>query len=255
MNAIRRFVEMNRSCSRAIDSMLIPEKFRIDGNRDFIDNFARKYLKPGQTVYDVGGGRQPYIGRETKDRLGLNVVGFDIDATELAGAPPGLYNDVVCADITAFSGSGTADLVVCQALLEHVRDVDAALKSIASILRPGGQAVIFVPSRNAIFARLNLVLPEKFKRWVLFQMFPQAREGAGFRSYYNRCTPIEFRKMIKTNSLREVEFRPYYQSAYFSFFFPAYMAWRLWTLLFWVMRGDQAAETFCLALVKEPQSC
>lgn len=254
MNLIQRFIEMNCYCSRALDSMLIPEKFRIDGNRDFIDNFAKKYLRPGLTVYDVGGGKQPYINRETKDRLGLKVIGLDIDADELSRAPKGLYDDVVCADITAFAGPGTADLVICQALLEHVSDVNAAFKSIVSILRPGGQAVIFVPSRNAVFARLNLVLPEKFKRWILFQVFPQARGGAGFRSYYDRCTPLEFRKIIKTNGLREIEFRSYYQSAYFSFFLPAYMAWRLWTLLFWIIKGDQAAETFSLAFVKQPRS-
>jgi SAM-dependent methyltransferase len=252
MAIARGFIEMNRRCSRAFDAVMVPEKFRTDGNRDFIDNFARKYLKPGLIVYDVGGGKQPYINRETKQKLGLKVVGLDIDASERARAPQGLYDQVVCADITKFAGPGTADLVVCQALLEHVSDVGAAFKSFASILRPGGRAVIFVPSRNAVFARLNLLLPEKFKRWVLFQVFPQARVDGGFRSFYDRCTPREFRQLMKENGLQEVEFRPYYESAYFSFFFPAHMLWRLWTTLFRLVKGDQAAETFCLAFVKKP---
>ncbi|RZA35449.1 MAG: class I SAM-dependent methyltransferase [Lysobacteraceae bacterium] len=251
MKLIRRFIDANRRCSHAFDAMLVPDKFSVDGNRDFIDHFAKKYLQPGLTVFDVGGGKQPYINRETKERLGLTVVGLDIDANELARAPQGLYDQVICADITKFCGTGTADLLVCQALLEHVSDVNAAFESIASILRPGGRAVIFVPSRNALFARLNLILPEKFKRWILFQAFPQAKVDAGFRSYYDRCTPLEFRKLIKANGLREIEFRPYYQSAYFSFFFPAYMAWRLWTLLFWLLKGEQAAETFCVAFDKQ----
>lgn len=251
MNPVRYFIEINRRCSRAFDTALIPEPLRIDGNRDFIDNFAKKYLRPGMTVYDVGGGKQPYIDGDTKRRLSLKVVGLDIDADELAKAPAGLYDEVVCADITTFSGPGTADLLVCQALLEHVSDVGAAFKSITSILRPGGQAVIFVPSRNAVFARLNLLLPEKFKRWILFQVFPQARVGAGFRSYYDHCTPQEFRGLIRTNGLREIEFRPYFQSAYFSFFLPAHIVWRLWTVLFRAIKGDQAAETFCLAFDKQ----
>jgi 2-polyprenyl-6-hydroxyphenyl methylase/3-demethylubiquinone-9 3-methyltransferase len=215
------------------------DSFKIPGGR-----------QPG--FYDVGGGKQPYINRETKERLGLKVVGLDIDADELARAPQGLYDEVVCADITRFSGPGTADLLVCQALLEHVSDVGAAFTSIASILRPGGRAVIFVPSRNAVFARLNLLLPEKVKRWVLFQVYPQSRVGGGFRSYYDRCTPMDFRELIKTNGLQEIEFRPYYESAYFSFCLPAHIVWRLWTQLFRLMKGDQAAETFCLAFVKAP---
>lgn len=250
MNLARRFIDMNIRCSRAFDAFLIPDRFRVDGNQDFIYNFAKKYLKPGVTVYDIGGGKQPYIDRETKDRLGLKVIGLDIDANELARAPQGLYDDVVCADITKYAGSGNADLLVCQALLEHVNDVSAAFHSIASILQPGGHGVIFVPSRNAVFARLNLLLPEKWKRWILFHVFPRASIDAGFRSYYDHCTPLEFRELIKKYGLKEVEFRPYYESAYFSFFFPAHMAWRLWVQLFRMMKGDQAAETFCLSFVK-----
>lgn len=251
MNPVRSFIDFNRRCSHGFDAAVIPAKLRLDGNRDFIDNFAKKYLRPGMTVYDVGGGKQPYIDGETKRRLGLKVVGLDIDAGELSRAPSGLYDEVVCADITAFSGPGTADLLVCQALLEHVSDVGAAFRSIASILRPGGKAVIFVPSRNAVFARLNLMLPEAFKRRVLFTIFPQARVDAGFPSYYDQCTPREFRELIKNNGLREIEFCPYYQSAYFSFFLPAHVLWRCWTLLFRALKGDQAAETFCLAFDKQ----
>ena len=90
MAIARGFIEINRRFSRAFDAVMVPEKFRTDGNRDFIDHFARKYLKPGLTVYDVGGGKQPYISRETKEKLGLKVVGLDIDANELARAPQGL---------------------------------------------------------------------------------------------------------------------------------------------------------------------
>lgn len=235
-----------------LDSWLVPEKFCVDGNRDFIDSFARKHLKQGQRIYDIGGGKNPYVNRETKDRLALTVVGLDIDAAELARAPQGLYDETVCADITSFSGDGTADLVVCQALLEHVRDVDAAFASIASILKPGGRAIIFVPSRNAAFARLNLILPERVKHWLLFTIFPQAQRDQGFRSFYDRCTPSDFHSIARNYGLQEVDSRTYFQSSYFSFLFPLYMVWRLWVLLFWMVKGDQAAESFSVAFRKRP---
>ena len=41
------------------------------------------------------------------------MVGLDIDADELARAPPGAYDETVCADITRHVGKGDADLVVC----------------------------------------------------------------------------------------------------------------------------------------------
>lgn len=250
MNALRGFVELNRKLSSKFDAWLIPKKFRTDGNRDFIDEFAKKYFKKGLHVYDIGGGKNPYVNRSTKDRLSLTVVGLDIDAAELSRAPHGLYDKTICADITRFYGDGTADLVICQALLEHVKDVNAAFASINSILKHGGRAVIFVPSRNAVFARLNLLLPQKLKRWLLFTIFPQSQRDQGFPSYYDRCTPEDFRKIAKRYGLQEESFRAYFQSSYFSFFFPAYMIWRLWMLLFWMLRGDQAAETFSVAYLK-----
>ncbi len=250
MNAIRNFIELNRSLCRKFDSWIIPKKFRVDGNRDFIDSFAKKFLKRGLEVYDVGGGKNPYINKETKDHLSLRVVGLDIDAAELSQAEDGLYDETVCADITCFLGRRSADLIICQALLEHVRDVDGAFSSIVSILKPGGKAIIFVPSRNAVFARLNLILPEKIKRWILFNIFPQARSSQGFPSYYDRCTPSDFRALAGRYGLRSVDSRCYYQSAYFSFFFPMHLTWRLWVLLFWMVRGEQAAETFSMAFVK-----
>jgi hypothetical protein len=44
--------------------------------------------------------------------------------------------------------------------------------------------------------------------------------------------------------------RCYYRSSYFSFFFPAYLAWRAWLLLFHTLAGEQAAETFTVVLQK-----
>lgn len=252
MGAIRNFIEWNHRMSATFDSLLIPERFRIDGNCDFGDSFAKNHLERKLKVYDVGGGKSPFIDRETKDRLSLTVVGLDIDPGELSRAPQGLYDETICADITSFSGDGTADLVICRALLEHVRDVSAAFASISSILKLGGKAIIFVPSRNAVFARLNLLLPEKWKRWLLFTISPQSRSHQGFRSYYDHCTPQDFKRMSKGYGLQVADYRCYYQSSYFSFFFPLYAVWRLWVLLFWLARREQAAETFSLAFLKQP---
>ena len=87
--------------------------------------------------------------RDVKERLGLRGTGLDIDADELARAPAGTYDETICADITEYEGKGQADLVICQAVLEHVANTEQALRSIASCLKRGGVALLFVPSRNA----------------------------------------------------------------------------------------------------------
>jgi hypothetical protein len=50
--------------------------------------------------------------------------------------------------------------------------------------------------------------------------------------------------------LKVLEVKPYFMSSYFSFLFPLYVAWRLWMLFFRYVRGEQAAETFSMALMK-----
>jgi 2-polyprenyl-6-hydroxyphenyl methylase/3-demethylubiquinone-9 3-methyltransferase len=244
-----RFTRSQQALSRGFDRLL-PADFQVDGNSDFVRNWIEPYLRPGSLIYDIGGGKNPVIRPETKRRLGLRVAGLDIDCAELTAAPTDAYDHRICADITQFRGGGDADLVICQALLEHVRDSRAALRAIASVLKPGGTALIFLPSRNAVFARLNLLLPESLKRTILYTVFPFTRRDQGFPAYYDHCTPADFRRIAAECGLAVDCCRPYYRSAYFAFFFPLHFLWRLWLLVYRLFAREQAAETFSLALRK-----
>jgi len=246
---ITSLLRSQRRISQRLDRLL-PRRFRIDGNHDFATSFAPGFLRPGLTVYDVGGGKHPFITPAQVKYLNLRVVGIDIDQEELERAPAGAYHQVICTDITRHRGHGDADLVICRTLLEHVRDVDAAFAAIASILKPGGTALVFAPSRNAIFARLNLLIPEGLKRRLLHSITPESEHTRGFPSYYDRCTPRDFRALGTSHDLRVEEERHYYQSSYLTFFVPTYFLWRTWVLGFRLVAGDQAAETFSMALRK-----
>lgn len=251
MSFLRMFMNANISLSKWFDKQFLPTSFIKDGNKDFIVEMAPSYLRQGMKIYDVGGGKQPFVSLEKKAALSLNVVGIDISQSELDRAPVGAYDETICADIASVHGLADGDLVLCQAVLEHVQNTEGAMRSIASLLKPGGKALIFVPSRNAVFARLNILLPEKIKRKILYGVYPKARAAQGFQSFYHRCTPDDFIAMAKHNGLAEVESRYYYISSYFSFLFPVYLVWRIWVVFFKTIAGHQAAETFSMVLVKE----
>lgn len=254
MGAMRTFINGQMRLCRSFDRLL-PAHYSVDGNQQFINAFIPKYLKKNMTVYDVGGGKTPYLSNGKKKELSLTVVGIDIDADELRRAPKGLYDETICADITQFNGRGDADLVICQALLEHVKDADKAFAALAGIVRPGGRVLVFAPSRHALYARLNRLLPETLKKRLLYAVYPGSRRGQGFPSYYDKCSPEEFSALARKHGLRVEEAEQYYMSDYFSFFFPAYALWRIWVLLFRFFAGKQAAETFSLSLIKDmPQS-
>jgi 2-polyprenyl-6-hydroxyphenyl methylase/3-demethylubiquinone-9 3-methyltransferase len=204
----------------------------------------------GAVVYDIGGGKQPLIPVAKKSELGLKVIGLDIDRKELARAPSGAYDQVICADIQTYRGVGDADVVICQAVLEHVRSQRAAMEGVFSVLKPGGLALVWIPCRNACYARMNLALPESLKTRILFYVFPEAERAQGFPAYYDCCTPRQFRALIAEYQGLVVDDRYYFRSWYFSFFLPLYVVWRLWVQIFHFVAGEEACESFSLAFRK-----
>lgn len=247
----RKFLNWNIIASRAFDRLL-PEKYNLQGNSVFKTDVAYPYIQNKNiTIYDVGGGSRPYISPLHKNEFEQKIIGIDIDEDELKSAPTGSYDDTVTADLCTYTGQGDGDLIICQATLEHTYDNSGTFKAFTSILKSGGYATIFTPSRNAIFARLNMVLPQKLKQKILFALFPHKAEGHdGFKAYYNQCTPRNFKQLANENDMDVIELRTYFKSTYFEIFFPAYIIWRLWILGFHLICGDQAAETFTLVLKK-----
>ena len=246
---LRRFVDANKRASFRVDQWVAP-RLRVDGNQDYLHQFVWEYLRPRQTVGDVGGGKQPFLTVERKAALDCRVIGVDISSDELAAAPAGAYDEVVVGDITALTGRGDCDVVLCQAVLEHVADVPAAIRSVASMLRPGGVCLLFVPCRNAAFARLSLALPEWIRLRILFGVFPEVSLTQGFRSYYDRCTPSAISSLAHASGLQVTETRRYYMSSYFSFLLPLHVLWRFWTLIVVATGAGDFCETFSMALQK-----
>ena len=249
----RRAIAWQTRISRRFDRLL-PADFRVDGNLDFLNHLLPSYIAPGAVVYDVGGGKNPAVTPELKSESRLRVIGLDIDASELASAPLGSYDETVVAELCSYRGHADADLVICQALLEHVPDIASALEAIAGILKPGGRALVFVPSRNAVFARINLLLPQGLKRKLLNAVFPEWRQNHGFPAYYDRCTPVLLTRTGARHGLVSEHRRLYFHSEYFRFCSPLHAVWRIWLLVFRALAGAEAAETFSIVFRKEPRS-
>jgi 2-polyprenyl-6-hydroxyphenyl methylase/3-demethylubiquinone-9 3-methyltransferase len=244
VSILRKFVRANVAISEFLDRAL-PSRLRIDGNRTFATEIAPALLTPNARVYDLGGGARPFVSPSEKRRLRLFVVGLDLNAEELSKAPRGIYDEEIEADLTSFEGRGDADVVICQATLEHVRDGEGALRGIASCVKPGGVVAIFSPSRNAFFARLNRVLSEGLKRRLLFAIYPEKGKGHdGFPAFYDKCLPSDVETIAKRNGLELIERHLFWKSSYFYFFVPAFLAWRIWLGVSALVLGKDAVETY-----------
>jgi len=221
-NWLRRFIHANRRASIAFNNLL-PLSLRRDGNNHFRTHILPGAMRKGATVYDVGGGSQPFADAEMKRRLGLRTVGIDIDADELAAAPEGTYDQVIVADLCRYAGVGDADIVICQAILEHVPDTRAAIFAIASILKPDGLAYIFAPCRNAVFARLNLALPQGLKEKILYAVSPEVKDHQGFPAHYDQCVPGQIEGIFDAAGLKVVQRELFWMSSYFMVFTPLFV--------------------------------
>ena len=79
-------------------------------------------------------------------------------------------------------------------------------------------------------------------------VFP-SKTGDGFRAYYDKSTPNEMSKVCTENGLEVIDMAYKKSSSYFSFFFPLYALWRLYTLIQSVVISDYC-ESFEIILKK-----
>jgi 2-polyprenyl-6-hydroxyphenyl methylase/3-demethylubiquinone-9 3-methyltransferase len=199
-------------------------------------------------VLDVGGGKHPAISLQTKQDLGLHIVGLDISDVELLQAPAGAYDHIVVGDVATVNIPGQYDLIFSRSVIEHVQDPASAIENLSRVLAPGGTMAHFMPCRNAPFAIINRVLGNRVARQVLFTLFPDKRHDSGFQAFYNHCTPTELAALIGGRGLEVVKVIPYYKSDYASFFAPFYTLEMLRQALMCYLDWQNYAETFSIVV-------
>ncbi len=251
MSSLQNFISLNTRLSGKCDK-LFPQRYSTDGNYWFQQNILHLALSQGETVYDLGGGARPWVSAEQKSKLDLHITGLDISLDELKLAPEGSYDEIVATDLCSYEGNASADVVICQATLEHVPDNNGSIRAIASVLKPGGKAYIFAPCRNALFALVNRLLPQETKIRILNRLFPYTTDGHdGFEAPYDNCFPSRLEKIARENGMSVIRKETFWTSGYFKIFFPAYLFWRIYQSIARLLIGDDACETFILVLQKD----
>jgi hypothetical protein len=93
-------------------------------------------------------------------------------------------------------------------------------------------------------------MPQKVKRYLLHTIFP-GKAGDGFVAHYDRASPEEYCSIIRLLGGTIINKRKFYWSSYFSVFFPAYILWRLLSVLqYFFINGY--CENFHIAFRREP---
>ena len=117
----------------------------------------------------------------------------------------------------------------------------------------GGWFVHLLPSRNAPFAVVNRMIPNALTKRVLLALKATPDEHvAGYPAVYDHCTEGELRRVLGDAGLEvhriDVGF---YQSHYYDFFTPAYLASILYDTVLDAI-GSRRLASYLLVVARKP---
>lgn len=158
----------------------------------------------GLDVLDVGCGQGIDLARYAA--AGARATGVDLTPrhVELARAhlaALGLRGQVVEGDAEALPFEDKSfDQVSSNGVLHHTPDLDAALREVVRVLRPGGKATVIVYNRHSLHYWINQVLLEGILKHGLFT----ERSMSGVLSHGVEHSSIEARPLVRVYGRRQL---------------------------------------------------
>lgn len=162
---------------------------------DKYNQWIYRRLQPyvGSRILEVGcglGNMTPFfLGR---DRLvSIDVLSASVSQVrELYGDRPrflALQGDILDQDLVESLRDQQFDTVVCLNVLEHIGDDSLALRHMASLLRPNGRLVLFVPAGQYLYGHLDTALLHfrRYDRGTLSFLAHAAGLKIGLMQYMN----------------------------------------------------------------------
>lgn len=185
--------------------------------RTVVSPRLEQHVPRGGVALDIGCGSGTMV-KELAERA-ATAIGVDVDPTgfrkypDLSVVEPGntaeLYRrpggHLVVADAYELPlASGTVDVVTSRWMFEHLERPGAAVAEIARVLRPGGVALVVVPSRLHPGILLSSLLPLRVKQWAL-ETTSGVRENLVMPTYYRANTVGSLRRWFERSGFETLE--------------------------------------------------
>jgi SAM-dependent methyltransferase len=247
-HVLRDFAHANAALSGRIQPPIVTEthaytKYHQAGS-------ALLELEPS-TVLDVGAGRQWHFTPSLKSR-NMKLIGFDIDDAEMA--ENALLDQRICGDACSSLGvpDQSVDLIMGRAVIEHLHDTASFLKRANRALREDGRLIVTFANRNAPFAILNRILPQRASGWLLGHLVPGSSGVLGFKAFYDRASFQEFKQSLTDAGFEiEEEYASYFSTSYYAFFFPLFVLGFALDYLRYVFGNPRLASYFMFIARKQ----
>lgn len=170
---------------------------------------GRVPLEPPVLDVGCGDGHFASIAYEQPIDVGIDVLERDLRE---AASRPGVYRSLVLASAPALPfPDATFGTVVSNCVLEHVPDVDGALREISRVLRPGGTFATTLPSEHFGEFLLGSTIGRRLGIPAL---------ARGYKAFFNHISyhyhvypPGVWQSKLEAVGLRVIEHRYYFSAA------------------------------------------
>jgi SAM-dependent methyltransferase len=143
------------------------------------------------------------------------VIGIDVD-------PAGAQNSLV-DEFRRIEGdrwpvdSASIDLLVSDAVLEHVPDPDAFFAECSRVLRPGGLLCLRTPNRWSYPSLIAAMVPNRFHAKVVGVVQPGRQAKDVFPTFYRANTIRAVRRLLKNHCFHGCVYRHIAEPNYLGF--------------------------------------
>ena len=216
----------------------------IDGAIQFYGRISA-LTKPEDVVLELGAGRGEHLiedpvpfRKNLRDHRGrcARVIGADTDPVVFTN--PGL-DDAVLIDRegTIPISDASVDMVVAEAVFEHVKEPAIFASEIARVLKPGGWLCARTPNAWGYVALSARVVPNAAHAAVLSFLQPDRQERDIFPTFYRLNTHRALRQYFPTSTWQDCSYTWTSEPAYFG---SSWIGWRIAQLLAWMLPPSMA---------------
>ncbi len=257
IRTIRSFFAVNRKFCNEIEPYLPQAKMSPDRLYDLYEKIVAQYmnLKADQLVVDVGGGKSCPFAKYRNPAQKVSIIAVDISEEELKQNTD--VDEKRIANIVQGLpfGPEEVDIIASRSVLEHLESLDEFLASCKRTLKKGGYMIHLFPSKFALFALINQMLPHALSRKVLYFIRPECKDIGGFPAFYDNCYYSGISKLLKKHNFEIISVHPsYYQSGYFNFFAPLFLVSVLYEALVQAV-GAKNLSSYLLLVARKKYEC
>jgi 2-polyprenyl-3-methyl-5-hydroxy-6-metoxy-1,4-benzoquinol methylase len=196
---------------------------RVNGTIPFFMR-VQALARPDMVVLDVGCGRGAVVDRFERDPwekcrvlrgVCKKVIGIDVSD---AGR-----ENVLLDEFRRIEGerwpveTASIDLLLSDAVLEHVPDPDEFFSECARVVKPGGYACFRTPNRWGYPYLAATIIPNRLHAKVIGLVQPGRKSHDVFPTYYRANTLRKLRRLLKNHQFEGCVYRYISEPSYLAF--------------------------------------